>query len=73
MRLNALGLRASDGRDPDITGLAIDSRAVRDDFLFAALPGSAKKATFWQYSASPIDQNWFNGSRSRLKTFALRG
>ncbi|PZO67804.1 MAG: UDP-N-acetylmuramoyl-L-alanyl-D-glutamate--2,6-diaminopimelate ligase [Paracoccus denitrificans] len=51
MRLNALGLRASDGRDPDITGLAIDSRAVRDGFLFAALPGSATHGgEFIQYA-----------------------
>ena len=38
--LSRLGLRARDGRDPTITGLSVDSRAVRDGHLFAALPGS---------------------------------
>lgn len=38
--LSRLGLQARDGRDPQITGLAVDSRQVRDGFLFAALPGS---------------------------------
>ena len=36
-----LGLRAQGGREARITGLAVDSRAVRDGFLFAALPGVA--------------------------------
>src|SRR5690606_5439567 len=40
-KLSLLGLRAADGRDPQITGLAVDSRQVRDGYLFAALPGSA--------------------------------
>ena len=40
-KLSQLGLRARDGRDPDITGLALDSRGVRPGHLFAALPGSA--------------------------------
>ncbi|MDO5632247.1 MAG: UDP-N-acetylmuramoyl-L-alanyl-D-glutamate--2,6-diaminopimelate ligase [Paracoccus sp. (in: a-proteobacteria)] len=40
-KLSELGLRASGGREPVIAGLALDSRAVRDGFLFAALPGSA--------------------------------
>ncbi|MDO5705174.1 MAG: Mur ligase family protein, partial [Paracoccus sp. (in: a-proteobacteria)] len=40
-KLSELGLRAAGGRDPQITGLALDSRAVKDGFLFAALPGSA--------------------------------
>ncbi|MBW6506358.1 MAG: UDP-N-acetylmuramoyl-L-alanyl-D-glutamate--2,6-diaminopimelate ligase [Rhodobacteraceae bacterium] len=34
-----LGLRAQGGREARITGLAVDSRAVRDGFLFAALAG----------------------------------
>src|SRR6056297_3004099 len=38
--LTDLGLTAQGGRRPEITGLAVDSRAVRDGFLFAALPGS---------------------------------
>lgn len=40
-KLSLLGLRAADGRDTQITGLAVDSRHVRDGYLFAALPGSA--------------------------------
>ncbi|OHC45641.1 MAG: UDP-N-acetylmuramoyl-L-alanyl-D-glutamate--2,6-diaminopimelate ligase [Rhodobacteraceae bacterium GWE1_64_9] len=38
--LAELGLPAKTGRDTPITGLAVDSRAVRPGFLFAALPGS---------------------------------
>ncbi|TCM77827.1 UDP-N-acetylmuramoylalanyl-D-glutamate--2,6-diaminopimelate ligase [Rhodovulum steppense] len=38
--LAALGLRARGGREARIAGLAIDSRAVRPGFLFAAFPGS---------------------------------
>ena len=38
--LSELGLTARNGRDLRISGLAIDSRAVREGFLFAALPGS---------------------------------
>lgn len=38
--LNQLGLTARGGRDPQITGLAVDSRDVKDGSLFAALPGS---------------------------------
>ena len=34
-----LGLTAKSGREVRITGLAVDSRAVRPGFLFAALPG----------------------------------
>ncbi len=37
--LAGLGLRASGGRTAQITGLAVDSREVRDGYLFAALPG----------------------------------
>ena len=39
-RLSELGLAASGQRDVRVTGLAVDSRDVRDGFLFAALPGS---------------------------------
>lgn len=39
--LSHLGLSARGGRDPVLTGLTADSRAVRPGFLFAALPGSA--------------------------------
>ncbi|MDB6452078.1 UDP-N-acetylmuramoyl-L-alanyl-D-glutamate--2,6-diaminopimelate ligase [Falsirhodobacter sp. 20TX0035] len=35
-----LGLTARGGREARIAGLAVDSRQVRDGFLFAALPGS---------------------------------
>ncbi len=38
--LAALGLRAQDGRESDITGLSVDSRLVKPGHLFAALPGS---------------------------------
>lgn len=34
-----LGLTARGGRDVAVRGLAVDSRAVREGFLFAALPG----------------------------------
>jgi len=39
-KLSELGLAAPGGRDVRVTGLAVDSRDVRDGFLFAALPGS---------------------------------
>ncbi|MBK4216665.1 UDP-N-acetylmuramoyl-L-alanyl-D-glutamate--2,6-diaminopimelate ligase [Paracoccus caeni] len=39
--LSQLGLRARDSRDPQITGLSLDSRTVKPGHLFAALPGSA--------------------------------
>ncbi len=39
--LAQLGLTAKGGRDARVSGLAVDSRHVRDGFLFAALPGSA--------------------------------
>ena len=38
-RLSQLALRAAGGRDPVITGLSVDSRAVAPGQLFAALPG----------------------------------
>ena len=38
--LSQLALAARGGRDPYVTGLAVDSRAVRDGYLFAALPGT---------------------------------
>jgi UDP-N-acetylmuramoyl-L-alanyl-D-glutamate--2,6-diaminopimelate ligase len=39
-KLSALALTARGGRDPSITGLAVDSRDVKPGYLFAALPGS---------------------------------
>ena len=38
--LSSLGLTARGGANPQITGLAVDSRQVRNGFLFAAIPGS---------------------------------
>ncbi len=38
--LSQLGLTARGGRQAAVTGLAVDSRDVRDGFLFAAMPGS---------------------------------
>lgn len=40
MSLADLGLTARGGSNPRITGVAIDSRDIRDGFLFAALPGT---------------------------------
>jgi UDP-N-acetylmuramoyl-L-alanyl-D-glutamate--2,6-diaminopimelate ligase len=41
LRLSELiGGKAADGSDPEITGIATDSRAVRPGYLFAALPGT---------------------------------
>lgn len=39
-RLSELGLAARGGRDPLLTGITVDSRAVKDGVLFAALPGA---------------------------------
>jgi len=39
MKLSRLTSQSHDP-DPEISGLAVDSRAVRDGFLFAALPGA---------------------------------
>ena len=38
--LDALGLTAQGSRKADVTGLAVDSREVKDGYLFAALPGT---------------------------------
>lgn len=38
--LSDLGLTAKSGAGARITGLAVDSRAVKDGYLFAALPGA---------------------------------
>lgn len=38
--LSELGLTARGGREARVTGLAVDSREVRDGHLFAALPGT---------------------------------
>lgn len=39
-RVSELGLAARGGRDPVLCGITVDSRAVKDGFLFAALPGA---------------------------------
>ncbi len=39
-QLSALGLAARGGRDPGLTGITVDSRAVTAGVLFAALPGA---------------------------------
>lgn len=39
-KLSQLALTARGGANPDITGLAVDSREVKDGYLFAALPGT---------------------------------
>lgn len=39
-KLSELGLTGRGGVDPDLTGLTVDSRAVKPGFLFAALPGA---------------------------------
>lgn len=50
-RLSQLALTARGGRDPEITGLAVDSREVKPGFLFAAMPGTrVHGATFIQYA-----------------------
>ncbi len=40
-RLSDLGLTARAGRDPALSGITADSRAVRSGMLFAGLPGTA--------------------------------
>ncbi|MFZ1469389.1 MAG: UDP-N-acetylmuramoyl-L-alanyl-D-glutamate--2,6-diaminopimelate ligase [Paracoccaceae bacterium] len=41
-RLSELGLKARQGRDPVLSDITLDSRAVRPGTLFAALPGSTR-------------------------------
>ena len=49
--LSSLGLTAKGEATPLITGLAVDSRQVKDGYLFAALPGSTVHgAEFIQYA-----------------------
>lgn len=49
--LTDLGLTAQGGANPVIAGLAVDSRAVRPGFLFAAMPGSqVHGAEFIEYA-----------------------
>ncbi|MEM8579418.1 MAG: UDP-N-acetylmuramoyl-L-alanyl-D-glutamate--2,6-diaminopimelate ligase [Pseudomonadota bacterium] len=49
--LSDLGLHAASGANPIITGLSVDSRAVKPGHLFAALPGSrVHGAEFIEYA-----------------------
>jgi len=49
--LSSLGLTALGGANPDISGLAVDSREVKAGTLFAAMPGSrVHGAEFIQYA-----------------------
>ena len=41
-RLNELGLSAREGRNPALSGITADSRAVTPGTLFAALPGTLR-------------------------------
>jgi UDP-N-acetylmuramoyl-L-alanyl-D-glutamate--2,6-diaminopimelate ligase len=49
--LSSLGLTAKGEANPQITGIAVDSRQVKDGYLFAAMPGSTVHgAEFIQYA-----------------------
>ncbi|SFP02657.1 UDP-N-acetylmuramoyl-L-alanyl-D-glutamate--2,6-diaminopimelate ligase [Tranquillimonas alkanivorans] len=52
--LTQLGLTAQGGRDAPVTGLSLDSRAVRPGHLFAALPGSRVHGA--AYIATALEQ-----------------
>jgi UDP-N-acetylmuramoyl-L-alanyl-D-glutamate--2,6-diaminopimelate ligase len=54
IRASDLGLTARAGRDPALSGLTADSRAVRAGMLFAALPGSAVHGA--SFIAAALDQ-----------------
>ena len=50
-KLSELGLRATVGGDVSVSGLAVDSRLVKEGMLFAALPGtSVHGGAFIQYA-----------------------
>ncbi len=53
-RLSDLGLTARAGRDPALSGVTADSRAVRAGMLFAALPGTAVHGA--RFIASALEQ-----------------
>jgi UDP-N-acetylmuramoyl-L-alanyl-D-glutamate--2,6-diaminopimelate ligase len=49
--LSSLGLTARGGANPVVCGIAVDSRVVKDGFLFAAMPGSrVHGAAFIKYA-----------------------
>jgi len=52
--LSELGLTAQAGRDARVTGLAVDSRQVREGMLFAALPGTVSHGA--SYISSVLEQ-----------------
>jgi len=54
IRLSDLGLTARAGRDPALSGITADSRAVRAGMLFAALPGTATHGA--RFIAAVLDQ-----------------
>ena len=54
IQLSDLGLTARAGRDPALSGVTADSRAVRAGMLFAALPGSAVHGA--QFIPAALDQ-----------------
>ncbi|NIZ12920.1 UDP-N-acetylmuramoyl-L-alanyl-D-glutamate--2,6-diaminopimelate ligase [Phaeobacter sp. HF9A] len=54
LKLSQLGLTARGGLDPQITGLAVDSREVQPGFLFAALPGSRRHGA--EFVAQVLEQ-----------------
>ena len=54
LRLSDLGLTARAGRDPSLSGLTADSRAVRAGMLFAALPGTATHGA--RFIATALEQ-----------------
>ena len=53
-RLSELGLNAREGRNPALTGITLDSRAVRPGMLFAALPGTARHGA--DFIATALEQ-----------------
>lgn len=54
IRLSDLGLTARAGRDPALSGITADSRAVRAGMLFAALPGTVTHGA--KYIPSVLEQ-----------------
>lgn len=53
-RLSELGLKARQGRDPLLSGVTADSRAVKPGFLFAALPGTQRHGA--EFAALAIER-----------------
>ena len=53
--LSSLGLTAKGEANPDITGIAVDSRQVKDGFLFAAMPGSTLPSSSSKEAPPPVE------------------